>query len=256
MTRLFFGLLLALTCSAAPPGVRQVAYGESSDSGSCTVVFSQPVLAGSLIGCGHRPSGGGTVTSVSLSGRTFVRDARAPIVTEFSLEVHSLSNATAGGTSVSSSITGVNDQHRMWIWEITNAATSGTVTHKTNFSMATGSATVNPGNLVTTVDGCIIISIGASDGDMLRNDGSTTPGAGYTLFDSGIAEPNAPDKSAVQWRIATTAGSYATSMVDNQTMDWAAIAVAYLPAEAGGGASPASYRNKGKAVSVGFGPMF
>lgn len=240
--------LLLIVCLSASSAPLQARYDEANPATSVSATFANPVTAGSLLVVGVRPSNGGTAT-VTRDGRTFTRDARSPIITEFSYEIHSLSNASAGTAPIVASVSGGSDQQRMWSLEM--PGTYGIV-HKTNFANGSGSA-LNAGNIITTIASCLIICGGASDSDEFHTDPS--PGSGYTMVD--LQTEFDDDKTAVEWRVVSSTGTYAGNMTDDQTPDWQCIVVAYGAfSGGGGGGADTAYRNKGKSVAKGFGPVF
>lgn len=222
-------LLIAATASARPALV-QATYGEASPSTKISVSFDNPVTAGSLIVAGIRPSNGGFAT-ITLGGRTFTKDARSPIMTVFSYEMHSLVNAPGGSNTVTATVTGPAGQERMWIAEFSGVATSGDLQDiSSNGGFASGGPVLNAGAVTTPTANALIVCAGASDtdnfGGSMGNEVDPTPGSGFTMIDLQDFDD---DKTAVSFRVVPSAGTYGCTMTSHTSLDWQAIAAAFKP---------------------------
>jgi hypothetical protein len=209
----------------AAPAYVQGNYTEDVGT-SASVSFNNNVTSGNLLVVVIR--NGVTVSSTCTSGgRTFALD-RHHSVLGWSLDVHSLPNAAGGATSVNCTINQSTDQLRMTVLEFSGVATSSP-THKVTSD--DGSGIANAGSVTTTVNNCLLLVAAASDGDAYHT--IPNPGSGYTLIDIWAVAPGTvsdPDKTAEEWRVATTAGTYGGPF-SSVSSDYAAVLVAYLPAD-------------------------
>lgn len=206
----------------AAPAFIQANYGEAFPLTQCSVAFDDPVTAGSLLVVVIRMSNGGRAT-VTSGGRTFDLDKRQLPNSNWSFEIHSLANAAGGATTITANVTGGGDQIRMSILEFSGVATSSPV-HQTSGARGIG-RNISAGNVTTTIENGLLVFAAATDSDEFHS--QPTPGSGYTLVVFSQLEPNAPDKTAIEYQGPVTAGTYSGAMTDDQTPIWAAILVAY-----------------------------
>jgi hypothetical protein len=234
--------LIAATASARPTLV-QAKYGEAYPSTKISVSFDTPVTAGSLIVAGVRPSNGGLAT-ITFGGRTLTKDARTPIVTVFSYEMHSLVNAPGGATTVTATVTGPAGQERMWIAEFSGVAASNPLQDTSSNGAGVSESPVMSAGAVTTVGAnALIVCTAAVDTDHFggtcasqRGECDPDPGVGYTMVNLQEFDD---DKTAFSYGVFASAGSHGCSMtsVSGSPNGWSAIAAAYKPSGDGGGGS-------------------
>jgi len=232
-----FIFLVSVSLSHAVPAYVQSGYGECLESASCSVDFDFPddkagsenVDAGNLVVVSVRtdntPTGPVTSVTINPGNQSCILGKQQVSTTTFYLSAWHCPNATGGDTTATVIISGNPDATRVVLTEYSGIATSNII-DGTPVGDLGSSDTADPGDITTTVANSMIHVVTASDGnDDWAVDSVASPG--FTKPFLGPDPGPGSDKTAVEYRMVASTGTYDTSM-SGGAGNWAALAVAYL----------------------------
>jgi hypothetical protein len=180
------------------------------------------VQAGSLLVVAVR-TGNAATTTVSSSGAVWTKDAsRVVSIGSWNLDVWSAPNVPGGNTTITIQKSGTAHSIRVIALEYSGMATSN-VAHKVSSNTGTSGA-VNAGSVTTTINGCTLFAVAATDSDML----GWGEGSGYTMRNSCNLNQEPDQKICTEDRGTVNAETWSGIFSINSDT-WAAVMVAYAP---------------------------
>jgi hypothetical protein len=224
---LLFFLIATLSLSgsawSAPAFVDSQSFACTSSPCSDFRVTYIGATQGSLLVLSARASSAGTLT-VTSPGLTWTRDIRESTL-GWVLEVWSAPNVSSGNHTITVDSTTDPTYNRVLVTEFSGVAT-GSPTHKTASATGGSGQPTNAGSVTTTIDGCLLYAVAASDPDGL----TWVAGSNYTLRTPCTVDGEPDQKLCAESRGPVSIGTYSNGF-STTINGWAAGLVAYAPAE-------------------------